>query len=1189
MNNKFTRLFSIILIALFASAPSWGEALITPSNAGDSRIKVFDTDKKLKGKRVKKAEFDGKTFEFVEGEYIVKNRKTGKLELKNAAYPQRLFDEIRSRHDSHDYEFAEPNYVFHKAEIPPVSPDDTYWYRQYGPVNIEADRAWNIATGSGVTVAIIDTGIDHNHPDLAGQVRNTMIDYVNDDDNAMDDDGHGTHCAGIVAAIINNGAGVVGVAPSCRLRAVKVLDNNGDGSNWDLYQGIIWAADHDADVISMSLSSSSDETGIPFLTLQVAVDYAHDEDCVLVAASGNNNSSSKRYPAACDDVIAVASVREDDVKAGSSNWGNWVDISAPGNAIYSTIWNDTYSYMSGTSMATPMVAGLAALILSVNPGLSPGAVENIIKNTADNIDPLNPGYEGKLGAGRINAYEALKYMINDSTPPSTPTLESTTHPDQNTWSSDDSPAFQFPSWDENGVCGFSYVTDQSPSTVPDTIPESTQNWQSFSGMSDGVWWFHVRACDVSDNWSGTAHYRVQIDGTPPSAPAPDDGIAGVTSLTSVTFSWPAVTDTAPVIEYMWGLDDPATPNATTETEITLDSLSEGTHTFYVKALNSSVLLSSSGYHSVTVDCNPPAAPENMTVNPSGWTNVNSFTVDWTDPPDASGIAGCYYRINSPPSGPEDGTWSTSHPLGGISLPGNGPHVIYVWLKDNAGMADHLNSSTVEAGLDAAPPSMQALTSSTHPAQTEWYSSDDPVFEFHGTDNISVEGYSHELDMSPATVPDESIESASESASYTGVGDGTWFFHVRAVDRAGNASGTLHYTAQIDSTPPTSPSPDDGITGPTTQTDITFSWASVTDTAPVTEYLWGFDDPAAPNSTALTAVTINGIADGTHTFYVKAVNASGLESPAGTHTVVVDTTPLLPPSPPENISVAATGVEGELELTWTLPADPSIDHVRVYRSEASGSLGTLVYDNVSTDLVYDQGLANGEEYFYTIRSVKASGIESDNTAQYSGIPVDTTPPRPFSLISPANGSTTTDGDVTCSWQHPTEPSGILKYELFLNGELKVSDIQPDTSSVALPDTLEPSDEAYEWRVIATDIYGNQRSSATWSFTVAEDPAPAPNDDVEIIGRAISAPNPFNSYDGTYFNFELSSAADITVRVFDLYGKTVWTKDCGRLAAGKTEIYWDGRSFSRDRLKNGAYIYVIMSGREVLAKGTLAKRD
>jgi subtilisin family serine protease len=278
-------------------------------------------------------------------------------------------------------------------------PNDSMYPQQWGPPCIGAQEAWNVELGdSSVIVAIVDTGIDLNHPDLAANVDTTIdFDTVNNDDNAQDDHGHGTHVAGTVAASINNTIGVAGLQ-QVTLMAVKSLDFRGIGFDSWLSNGIIYAADNGARVINASWGGPSFSN-----TINNAVNYAFDRGVLFVAAAGNNGSSSPFYPASYARALGVSALDTCDTLATWSNWGESnVWLSAPGEDILSTYWNDTYAYLSGTSMATPHVVGVVAAYFSYNPGFT---LMQVVTHMFNNADDLGlPGYDDRFGHGRVDMY-----------------------------------------------------------------------------------------------------------------------------------------------------------------------------------------------------------------------------------------------------------------------------------------------------------------------------------------------------------------------------------------------------------------------------------------------------------------------------------------------------------------------------------------------------------------------------------------------------------------------------------------------------------------------------------------------------------------------------------------------------------------------------------------------------------------
>ncbi|SFA43785.1 thermitase Serine peptidase. MEROPS family S08A [Parageobacillus thermantarcticus] len=294
-------------------------------------------------------------------------------------------------------EYAEPNYLF-KATW---TPNDTYYQGyQYGPQNTYTDYAWDVTKGSSSQeIAVIDTGVDYKHPDLDGKVIKGY-DFVDNDYDPMDLNNHGTHVAGIAAAETNNATGIAGMAPNTKILAVRALDRNGSGTLSDIADAIMYAADSGAEVINLSLGCDCHTT-----TLENAVNYAWNKGSVVVAAAGNDGSSATFEPASYENVIAVGAVDQYDRLASFSNYGTWVDVVAPGVDIASTITGNRYAYMSGTSMASPHVAGLAALLAS--QGRNNVEIRQAIEQTADKISGTGTYFK----YGRINSYNAVTYWL----------------------------------------------------------------------------------------------------------------------------------------------------------------------------------------------------------------------------------------------------------------------------------------------------------------------------------------------------------------------------------------------------------------------------------------------------------------------------------------------------------------------------------------------------------------------------------------------------------------------------------------------------------------------------------------------------------------------------------------------------------------------------------------------------------
>lgn len=336
---------------------------------------------------------------------------------------RQLLRELKQSQLAKDTEFIEPNYLY---QVPPGDnqtvvplddanptlrgPNDPLYVKQWNLHKIGAETAWDETKGSGVTVAVIDTGISRVK-DLQETKFVKGYDFVNNRVEATDDNGHGTHVAGTIAQSTNNGYGVAGIAYEASLMPLKVLSATGGGTVADIAEAIRYAADNSADVINLSLGGLGESH-----LLQEAVDYAHQKGVVIVAAAGNANQNSASYPARYPHVIGVAAIDSTGEKAPYSNFGAGVDISAPGGGTAGGILQETiqpetgegiFAALQGTSMAAPHVAGVAALVKAV--GIKePDEVLNVLKQSSRSIqdDALN-----YFGSGHLDAAGAVKLAV----------------------------------------------------------------------------------------------------------------------------------------------------------------------------------------------------------------------------------------------------------------------------------------------------------------------------------------------------------------------------------------------------------------------------------------------------------------------------------------------------------------------------------------------------------------------------------------------------------------------------------------------------------------------------------------------------------------------------------------------------------------------------------------------------------
>lgn len=283
--------------------------------------------------------------------------------------------------------------------------------------DVEANKAWSLAKQvRQVKVAVVDTGADYNHPALKGKIDTVDgYNFVNNTTNAMDDNGHGTHLSGIITTNTpinskSNTTGLLGIDGNLDVQIipVKVLDSSGSGDSDIIAKGIKWAADKDADIINLSLGMKG---SIP--EIDSAIQYATDKGSLVVVAAGNDDADCTDYsPASNSNVYTVSALNMYNRKAYYSNYGSKVEASAPGDDILSTVPNGKYEFMSGTSMATPIVSAVAAMIKAQNPKLTPAEIKQILDKSAKDLG--TKGRDIYYGFGKVDAYNAIKLMTQTS-------------------------------------------------------------------------------------------------------------------------------------------------------------------------------------------------------------------------------------------------------------------------------------------------------------------------------------------------------------------------------------------------------------------------------------------------------------------------------------------------------------------------------------------------------------------------------------------------------------------------------------------------------------------------------------------------------------------------------------------------------------------------------------------------------
>ena len=396
------------------------------------------------------------------------------------------------------------------------TPNDPYYGYQWHMIQINMEAAWDQSTGEGVVVAVIDTGVRQSLEDFQDTTFVAGYDFVNIDNDPTDDEGHGSHVAGTIAQSTNNNLGVAGVAYNARIMPVKVLNRRGSGTYDDIVDGIEWATDHGASVINLSLGGNA---GLQIL--EDAVNYAWEKGVVVVCAAGNDNTDALHYPSAYEKSISVSACTLSETKASYSNYGDTIDITAPGgdaedidgDGYYDMVLQNTfvrrtegYYFYAGTSMASPHVAGVAALIKSKDQNLTNAEIRNILETTADDLGSTNWD-----GAGLLNAEVALNAVTGgssgDLTPPDISNVAAsnvTTTEATITWITDEA---------ADSVVEYG-LDDNYGNTVSDNSLVTSHSINLTGLDPDTTYHYKVISSDISENTAESGGFTFTTPSTP---------------------------------------------------------------------------------------------------------------------------------------------------------------------------------------------------------------------------------------------------------------------------------------------------------------------------------------------------------------------------------------------------------------------------------------------------------------------------------------------------------------------------------------------------------------------------------------------------------------------------------------------------------------------------------------------------
>jgi len=504
------------------------------------------------------------------------------------------------------FTFVERDFIAHTS----ATPNDPDFSSQWHLAKIQAANAWSLSEGSAsAPIAIIDSGADASQPDLKPKLVpgwNFLTLTSNTSDTGCNT-GHGTAVSGAAAAATNNLTGVAGVAWANTIMPLVVTSSSCFAYYSDMASAITYAVDHGVRIINISIAGSSASS-----TLQSAVDYAWSKNAVIFAAAGNSSSSSPMYPAACNHVLAVSATEPTDTLATFSNYGSWVDLSAPGDMILTTQMGGTYGNWWGTSLASPIAAAVGALALSANPSLTNAQLVTLLETNSDDLG--TPGFDQYYGYGRVNAYKAVlaaKSMISsaDTTPPtvsiSAPSASATVAGTVSVLGT---------ATDNVGVIKIELDVDGAAVATATSSPFSF-SWNSAT-VSNGSHSITVKAYDAASN-IGSALVTINVNNvvaiTPPSvtiaAPLTSTSVSGTVAVQG------SASDSSGVAKIELDVDGVAVATAIVSPfSFSWNSASKtnGSHTLTVKAFDptnnmgsASVTVSVNNAPAQTADTTPP--------------------------------------------------------------------------------------------------------------------------------------------------------------------------------------------------------------------------------------------------------------------------------------------------------------------------------------------------------------------------------------------------------------------------------------------------------------------------------------------------------------------------------------------------------------------------------------------------------
>ena len=671
-----------------------------------------------------------------------------------------------------EVKFVEKNYVLD----PVLLPNDPQYASQWHLPQIQAPQAWDLTQGApGVVIAIVDSGVDPTHPDLASKLV-AGYNFFDHTTNTTDLYGHGTEVAGVAGALTDNGVGVAGVAGLSPIMPVRVTDVIGRATSTNIANGLIWAVDHGASVLNLSFNGVA---GIA--TIRTAAEYAYNHGGLVVAASGNCGCADPT--AETPFILSVSATDETDAVAYFSSTGPFVDLAAPGNNILTTAKGGLYFADSGTSLASPVVAGVAALMFSVNPSLTPLLVTQLLESTA--FDGGAPGYDPAFGFGRVNAYAAVLAAAN-YTPPAdtTPPTVSMTSPAEGATVSGTA-VVDVAATDSVGVVRVELYVDGALFATDAASPYSFAWDTTLAG--NGPHTLYAVAADAATNSASTAPVTVTVANVPPDTTPPavaiDTPAAGATVAGTVAVAVSA-SDNVGVVQvdlYVDGAFYATDASAPYAFAWNTTAIGVGPHTLYAVAVDAAGNRTSTTPMSVTVANSMP--PSVAISSPAAGATVSGTATVTATASDNVGVVSVDLYVDgaflaTDTTAPYSFAWNTT-------TAGNGSHTLYLSAVDAAGNRANTAPRTVTVSNippDTTPPGV----SISSPAAGATVSGTVAV-AVSASDNVGV--VKVDLYVDNAFYATDVSAPYSFSWNTAGVSAGAHALKAIASDAAGNAATT----------------------------------------------------------------------------------------------------------------------------------------------------------------------------------------------------------------------------------------------------------------------------------------------------------------------------------------------------------------------------------------------------------------